>query len=99
MTNDHEFRTLFRGTAESNVQANAENTRTTSDLIPNTWLQIAHCEQMLERSTMDTIIGADDQTMQWTVQTSLLNKQNNTKTSHTKKKIKNKNTEIYEIKR
>ena len=38
------------------VKANAENTRTTSDLIPNTWLQIAHCEQMLERSTKHTSI-------------------------------------------
>ena len=56
MTNDQEYRTLFRGTAESNVQANAENTRTRSDLIPTAKLQIAHCEQMLERTTMHTSI-------------------------------------------
>ena len=88
ITNDHEFRTLFRGTAESNLNANDKKTRTTSVLIPNTWLQIAHCEQMMEGTTMHANIwmkslGADDQTMQWTVQNSLLNKQNNTKTSHT----------------
>ena len=55
MTNDQEYRTLFRGTAESNVQANAENTRTTSDLIPNTRLQKAHCEQMLKKQPCNQI--------------------------------------------
>ena len=55
MTNDHEFRALFRETAETNVQANADNTRTTSDVIPNTKLSIAHCEQMLEKTTMQSL--------------------------------------------
>ena len=73
MTNDHEFRTLFRGTAESNVQANAEITRTRSDLIPTTRLQLAHCEQMLEKTTMQSL-SAVVKTIQRTVQNSHLNK-------------------------
>jgi hypothetical protein len=39
--------TTIGETAESNLCDNAENTWTKSVWIPDTWLQIAHCEQML----------------------------------------------------
>ena len=85
MTNDHEYRTLFRGTAESNVQANAENTKTRSDLIPTTRLQIAHCEQMLDKNNdAITYSCCQDHTKNFTKLSSQQIKQQKKKHTHKK---------------
>ena len=112
MTNDKAFdpwQTIMNAThsfeerLNRKLYAKAENNRTASVLIPKTWLQIAHCEQMLVWSTMHTHIwmnslGADGQTMRWTIQNSISQQTKQHKNITHIKKQTNDNKQIKQIK-